>query len=85
MTVDAVFENGVLRLLTPIDLHEHERVTLVVRREGDEEEGELFDTEYMDACAARADDSITIEEVRARLSKIKGSMDEVIDLDRGEY
>ena len=86
MTVEAVFENGVLRLLTPIDLHEHERVTLVVRREGDEEEeDELFDTEYMDACAARADDSITIEEVRARLSKIKGSMDEAIDLDRGEY
>ena len=87
MTVEAVFENGVLRLLTPIDLHEHERVTLVVRRESEdvEEEEELFDTEYMDACAADADDSITIEEVRARLSKIKGSMDEVIDLDRGEY
>lgn len=82
MTTEAVFENGMLRPLGPLHLQEKELVTIVVRRAG---EPEWLDTEYMDACAEKADDNVTIEEVRARLSKIKGSMDEAIDADRGEY
>ena len=87
MTIEAIFENGVLRPLKPLPLSEHEQVTIRVRRRGDvdDEEGELFDDEYAELCAAEADDSITIEQVREALSSIKGSMDDAIDEDRGEY
>jgi predicted DNA-binding antitoxin AbrB/MazE fold protein len=87
MTIDAVFENGVLRPLKPLFLAENEQVTIRVRRRGEsfEDDGELFDEEYAARCAAEADDSITIEEVRRDLSTIKGSLDDAIDEARGEY
>jgi len=34
----------------------------------------LIDWEYADECAAEADPSVTLEDVRARLSKISSSM-----------
>ncbi|HUE73199.1 MAG TPA: antitoxin family protein [Pirellulaceae bacterium] len=80
--VDAVYENGVLRPLQPLLLSEHERVKLTVAR------GELedwLDTEFMDACLADADPAITLEQVRASLGKIPGSMDDAIQEDRGRY
>lgn len=80
--VDAVFENGVLRPLQPLSLSEHERVRVTVARKGDED---WLDTEFMDACAADADPSISLADVRKSLAKIPGSMDTAIDEDRGEY
>ena len=44
-----------------------------------------MDIEYMESCAAEADETITLESVRESLSKIKGSMDAAIDETRGEY
>lgn len=88
MTIDAIFENGVLRPLKPLPLSENEQVTIRVRRQGEvdfDDDEELFDEEYAELCAAEADDSITIEEVRKALSSIQGSMDDAIDEDRGEY
>ncbi len=87
--IDAVFENGLLRPLKPLALAENERVRLTLARASDEEESDeeddLIDHEYMAACAAEADFSITLEQVRAALSGIKGSLDDAIDQDRGEY
>lgn len=80
--VDAVYENGVLRPLQPLLLSEHERVKLTVAR------GELedwLDIEFMDACCVDADPAITLEQVRASLAKILGSMDDAIQEDRGHY
>lgn len=79
---DAIYENGMLRPLVPLQLAEQERVKLTVKRDADES---WLDVEYMDSCAAEADESITLESVRASLSKIKGSMDAAIDETRGEY
>lgn len=78
----AIFENGVLRPLEPVPLTENEQVQVTVSRAADED---WLDTEYMDSCRADADPTVTLEQVRTALSKIRGSMDEAIDADRGEY
>ena len=80
MTIEAIFENGVLRPLHPVSLREQERVTIEVVREG---EWDWLDSDYAEPRAART--AVPIEEVRRRLSKIKGSIDEAIDEDRGEH
>ena len=79
---DAIYENGMLRPLVPLQLAEQERVKLTVQRDDVES---WMDVEYMESCAAEADDSITLESIRDSLSKIKGSMDAAIDETRGEY
>lgn len=78
---DAIYENGVLRPLNPLPLAEQEKVRVRIEREDDV----TIDYEYMKACATEADDSVSLEQVRAALSKIPGSMDEAIDEIRGEY
>lgn len=80
--IEAVYENGLLRPLGPLPLSEHEHVRLTVSRTA---ENDWLDTEFMDACAAEADPTITLEQVRASLAKIRGSMDQAIDEDRGDY
>ncbi len=69
--VPAIFENGVLRPLEPVNLAENERVTLSIGKSSGDE---LLDTEFLAACANEADPSISLEAVRAALAKIPGSM-----------
>lgn len=72
-TLDAVYENGVLRLLQPTLLQENQRVRLTLNLAS--EVDDLFDIEFMNETVSEADKSITLEEVRAALSSIPGSMD----------
>ena len=77
--VDAVYENGVLRPLQPLDLKEHEHVVVsVVKAEG-EVKGPRLAVEYIERLKRElGDDPIpSLEEVRKRLSKIPGSMADV--------
>ncbi len=78
----AIYENGVLRPLVALPLIEQERVTLHLSRHDDQA---WLDDEFVKSFGDISDDAVTIEEVRLALSKIKGSMDEAIDQDRGEY
>jgi predicted DNA-binding antitoxin AbrB/MazE fold protein len=71
--VAAVYENGVLRPLEPLDLREHQRVTVIVAPEAASEE-EWLDLECLQLCAAEADESISLEAVREALAKIPGSL-----------
>jgi len=80
--VDAVYENGVLRPVEALPFAEQQRVRVTVSPAADEN---WIDTEFMTACAADADPSVTLEQVRTVLSKIPGSMDGAIGEDRGEY
>ncbi len=79
---EAVFENGVLKPLELLPLREHERVKVTVSRTTDDS---WLDNDFMNACAAEADPTVTLEQVRQRLSKISGSMDAAIAEDRGEF
>jgi hypothetical protein len=78
-TVQAVYENGVLRLLEPLPLHEHQQVTVTVSQ------GTGIPTDHPllippDEWAAAAADDISLEAVRRALSTIPGSLSQsVID------
>jgi hypothetical protein len=72
----AVYENGVLRPLEPLDLPEHQSVDLVLTPSFFESpNGEPWlDTECLELCAVDTDESISLEAVRQALSKIPGSL-----------
>jgi predicted DNA-binding antitoxin AbrB/MazE fold protein len=80
--VEAIYEKGVLRPLEPLPLSEREHVKLTVSRSL---ENDWLDIEVMDACAAEADPTVTLEQVRTSLAKIRGSMDQAIDEGRRDY
>jgi predicted DNA-binding antitoxin AbrB/MazE fold protein len=80
--VDAIYEGGVLKPLEPLSLPEKERVRVTISQVADED---WMDVEFMDSCGEDSDASIRLEDVRAALSKIRGSMDEAVDEVRGEY
>lgn len=71
--VKAVYENGILRPLEPLDLQEHQRVTVIVSKVPSLDE-EWLDVECLQLYAAEADESISLEMVRKALSKIPGSL-----------
>jgi predicted DNA-binding antitoxin AbrB/MazE fold protein len=80
--IEAIYENGILRPLEPLPLAEHEHVKVTVSRSADQD---WLDADFMNACAADADASITLEQVRNSLAKIRGSMDDAIQADRGDH
>ncbi len=80
--IDAVFEHGVLRPLKPLRLAEKAKVKVMISLPEDDS---WMDVEFMDSCASDADPTIRMEDVRAALAKIDGSMDSAIDETRGEW
>jgi len=83
--IDAIYENGVLRPLEPLDLEEQQRVRIIVSNENNEDPlADLLDTEFMERCARESSGAPGIEAVRQMLSNIKGSMADVIISERAE-
>jgi uncharacterized protein len=83
--VDAVYENGVLRPLQPLDLREHEHVLVSVVKAA--QGSSNLAVEYIESVKRQlreAEPAPGIEEVRRRLTKIPGSMAAEIVADRGE-
>lgn len=73
--LDMVYENGVLRPLVPLDLKEHQRVTVTIgESRAPPHAEEWLDEECMRECALEADDNVSLDEVRRALSKIPGSL-----------
>jgi predicted DNA-binding antitoxin AbrB/MazE fold protein len=82
--VVAVYENGVLRPLQPLDLKEHEHVVVSVSKSSGRS---ALAVEYMDKIKrdlADAEPAPGLEEVRRRLAKIPGSMAAEIIAERGD-
>jgi len=85
MQLEAIYQGGgVLRLLQPLNLPEGERVLLNLTELGPSKDDDYLDTEYHRYCEQNADYSVTLEQVRAALSKIRGSMADVIIAEREE-
>ncbi len=83
--IDAVYEHGIFRPLEPVpDIEEHQRVRVTI---GDHKDplADLLDTEFMERCARESGNAPGIEEVRQRLSKIRGAMADVIIAERDEH
>jgi predicted DNA-binding antitoxin AbrB/MazE fold protein len=70
-SLQAVFENGVLRPLEPLVLNERQQVTVTVT---DQDADDLADAAFLRYLETQADDSVTLEAVRNALAKIPGSM-----------
>jgi len=70
-SLQAVYEKGVLRPLEPLGLAEHQEVTVTLSEPGD---GDWLDAAFLGYLERQADDSVTLEQVRAALAKIPGSM-----------
>ncbi len=71
--VEVVYENGVLRPLSPLpaSLKEHQRLTVTI----DAPNGS-------DAWLAGADPSVSLDEVRQALAKIPGTLAELVRAER---
>lgn len=79
----AVFRNGSLKLLEPVNFTEEELVTVTVS--GEEDINELIDHACMRRAALNADESVSIEWVRAYLtSQAPGKLSELVGQEREE-
>jgi predicted DNA-binding antitoxin AbrB/MazE fold protein len=87
LQVDAIYENGVLRPLQPLDLKEHEHVLVSVLKTAPTLGRSSLAVEYIERIKRELQDAEPIpglEEVRRRLAKIPGSMATEIIAERGE-
>ena len=70
-SLQAVYENGVLRPLEPLPFQEQQEVTVTV---SDQTDGDWLDATFLRHLETQADESVTLDQVRAALAKIPGSM-----------
>ena len=80
---EAVYENGVLRPLQPVDLPEHQRLSVTVNELADPM-AEVLDWDAHELAAIEGDEGVSLEDVQRRLSKIPGSMAAVVAAERDE-
>jgi len=81
-TLAAVYENGVLRPLEPVDLKESQRVALTISDSLDDLADTWLDHDYMAAVDAMDEPEPGLEEVREALAKIPGSLSNDIRAER---
>jgi predicted DNA-binding antitoxin AbrB/MazE fold protein len=85
-SISAVYENGLLRPLEPLHLTERQQVSLTI----DESEvalandHDLLDQELLTSLASEELPEVTLEEVRAALAKIPGTMTAAFAAEREE-
>ena len=87
MQVEAVYENGVLRPVRPLDLIEHERVTVEILKADSGSLPAQLDLDCVEDIRRKvqtAGPALGLEEVRRRLSKIPGSMTQDFIAEREE-
>lgn len=87
--IDAIFENGVFRPEAPVYIPNGERVSLHVESKGAAADdlsdvADLLDAEFMASCRERAGQAPSLEEVRKALSAVKGSVADLISVERDE-
>lgn len=73
--LDVIYENGVFRPLEPVDVPEHQRLTITIPEVAMvPAEEELIDTAYERWAATQVKEDVSLEAVRQVLSKIPGSL-----------
>ncbi len=76
-TVQAVYEDGVLRPLEPVQLEDRQEVTVTISDEGNFP-GDRPLLASSDEWASAAQDPISLDEVRRALATIRGSLSEAV-------
>ena len=87
--IDAIFENGVFRPMTPVSIANGKRVSISVEPEQGEADDlgdveDLLDADFMDSCRGRAGSAASLEESQKILSAFRGSLAERISQERDE-
>jgi predicted DNA-binding antitoxin AbrB/MazE fold protein len=85
--IDVIYTNGVFRPSKPLEVEfeEGQRLTLVLPEAGAQQEPFVEDEETRKWCAEQAGEKVpSLEEVRQMLSKIPGSMADVVITERDE-
>lgn len=82
-TIEAIYDDGVLRPLEELSLRPKQRVLLRIN-ENPETPVEAEDKAFMSYCRSEGDPSITLEEVRRALAVIPGSLSEACSAERDE-
>ena len=80
--IEAIYENGVLRPLKPLALADQQRVRITI--DNGDPLADLVDTEYEAWCAREAKDAPSLEQAREILSKVRGSLSDVIIAERDQ-
>ena len=81
-TIDAIYENGLLRPLEPLHLPERKRVRVTI----DSVTGEDWrDADVLEWAGQQGVANISLDEVRQRLAKLNGSLSDLVIAERGEY
>ena len=84
--VEAVYEHGVLRPLRPLSLSERQQVRLTISdAPAQAPERDMAAVERARLEVAQLGTAPTIEEVRAALASIPGSLSHDVIAERGEY
>ena len=82
-TIEAIFEDGMLRPLEKLSLRPQQRVFLRVDETPDAAE-ELEDKAFVKYCREEGDPNITLEEVRQALSVLPGTLTEACSAERDD-
>lgn len=87
--IDAIFENGVFRPETPVNISDGEHVLLSVESKSASTDdlsdvGDLLDTEFVETCRQHAGHAPPLEEVRKLLNGFNGSLADRIGEERDE-
>ena len=80
--IDAIYENGVLQPLEPLNLPNHERVHITVESARADD---WLDRDAMEWARREGDQTIPLDDVRQRLAKITSSLSDLVIAERGEY
>lgn len=86
----AVYESGVLKPLESLPLNDREVVTLIVAgRNGsqpiEDEWHDIIDHDAITTAEQDVEGELPLDELRRRLSKIQGSMSDIVISERGDY
>ncbi|MEX0714708.1 MAG: antitoxin family protein [Pirellulales bacterium] len=82
--VNAIYENGVLKPLKPLDLKDQEIVSLSIDRRAEKGQELDHDDEYLPLVAEDGDPNVTWETVQAVLAKLPDSLTEDFNRERDE-
>jgi predicted DNA-binding antitoxin AbrB/MazE fold protein len=80
--IDAMYENGLLRPLEPLNLPDRERVSVTVETGGGDD---WLDHDAVESARKEGDPTISLDDVRQRLARLNGSLSDLVIAERGEY
>ena len=84
LSIEAVYENGVLRPLEPLGLAEQQHVHVTIIPRAPKVLDEWLDHRFIEECKKNRDDSVTIEDVRRATASIPGLMSDAVREDRDD-